>query len=135
LNPHEFEIAALRRKRPPVAYAEIAWILKEKYDLDIQAPAIFKFVKVRIRGRKVYGCGNPAPEKKPALLQPVSKLAPLRPDAKPIPARLARKPIELPKELADNLNYEFKYNDHYNLERLSPEDAAAIRKILEAEGH
>jgi hypothetical protein len=31
--------------------------------------------------------------------------------------------------------FEFTYSERYNLHRLPPEEAAAIRKKLEAEGH
>ena len=31
--------------------------------------------------------------------------------------------------------FEFTYSERYNLKRLPPEEAAAIRKKLEAEGH
>src|SRR6058998_2100289 len=55
LIPYEDEIFALRRRRPPTTYAQIADLLRQKYDLTIQGPAIFKFIKVRSRGRKVYG--------------------------------------------------------------------------------
>ena len=50
LIPYEKEIVALRRKKPPMSYAQIAELLMEKYKLSIQAPAIFKFVKVRSKG-------------------------------------------------------------------------------------
>jgi len=50
LIPYEKEIIALRRKKPPMSYAQIAELLMEKYNLSIQAPAIFKFVKVRSKG-------------------------------------------------------------------------------------
>jgi hypothetical protein len=55
LIPFEEEIMKLRRQRPPVTYACIAEILCQKHSIAIQPPAIFKFIKVRKRGRKVYG--------------------------------------------------------------------------------
>ena len=50
LIPYEKEIVALRRQKPPMPYARISELLMEKYNLSIQAPAIFKFMKVRAKG-------------------------------------------------------------------------------------
>jgi hypothetical protein len=55
LIPFEEEIMKLRRRRPPVTYARIAEMLCQKYSIVIQPSAICKFIKVRKRGRKVYG--------------------------------------------------------------------------------
>src|SRR5437667_11589165 len=54
LIPYEDEIIHLRRRRPPVPYAQIAELLRQKYNLTVQPPAIFKFIKVRSRRRKAY---------------------------------------------------------------------------------
>ena len=54
LIPYLDEITELRRKKPPVSYARIAEILRQKHGLVIQRGAIGKFVKVRSKGRKVY---------------------------------------------------------------------------------
>ena len=48
LIPHENEIMAMRRKRPPVPYSKIAAILKEKYQLEICTMAVFDFFKRRV---------------------------------------------------------------------------------------
>jgi hypothetical protein len=55
LIPYEEEIMRLRRRRPPMTYARIAQTLQQKYNLVIHQSAICKFIKVRKRGRKVYG--------------------------------------------------------------------------------
>ena len=55
LIPYEEEIMKLRRRRPPMTYASIAEILRQKYNLTIHRSAICKFIKVRKRGRKVFG--------------------------------------------------------------------------------
>ena len=47
LIPYEEEILSLRRQRPPMAFARIAELLKEKHQVSIQRAAICKFVKVR----------------------------------------------------------------------------------------
>ena len=66
LIPYEDEILALRHRRPPMPYAQIAELLQQKHNLIIQGNAIFKFVKVRSGGRKVYSYSRNAPEKKAA---------------------------------------------------------------------
>ena len=116
LIPYEKEILAWRHHRPPVSYARIAELLRQKYNLTIQRAAIFKFMKVRSGGRKVYSY-----EKSFA-----SKVSPApRPPAKPFNRGLQ---APLPK-------FEFTPSERYNLKRLPPEEAAAIRKKLEEEGH
>ena len=117
LIPYEQEIASLRRRRPPMPYTQIADLLRHKYQLVIQPPAIFKFLKVRSRGHKVFGYArNVSIEKHPSVL------------SSPQPAVSASgsppKPV-----------FEFPYSERYNLHRLPPEVAAARRKKLEEEGH
>ncbi|HYK91948.1 MAG TPA: hypothetical protein VE398_24490 [Acidobacteriota bacterium] len=116
LIPHEEEIIALRSQRPPVPYARIAELLREKYNLIIQRAAIFKFIKVRSRGRKVYSYRANRPVKGPTAIQSAPKSTdPAAGQAKP--------------------RFDFKYSERYNLTRLQPEEAAARRKKLEEEGH
>ena len=110
LIPYENEIINLRHRRPPVPYTQIAELLHEKYNLMVQAPAIFKFIKVRSRGRKVYSYGRNVQSEKAAA------------KSKPVNAQ--------PRS-----DWNFKYSERYNLTRLSPEEAAARRKKLEEEGH
>jgi hypothetical protein len=117
LIPYEDEILALRRKRPPMAYYKIAGLLLQKYNVSVQGPAIFKFLKVRKRGRKVFGYALPSSAKESA---PASK--------KPQPATSG--PSSSSKPL-----FEFQYSQRYNLKHLPPEEAAAIRKELEEKGH
>jgi hypothetical protein len=110
LIPYETEIRLLRRRRPPMTYAKIAGHLRQKHGLVIQPPAIYKFLKVRSRGRKVFGFGRD--------YQPAQNAA------TPKPATVEPKP-----------KFDFQYSERYNLHRLPPEEAAARRKKLEAEGH
>ena len=65
LIPYQVEIIALRSQKPPVSYARIAELLREKYGLSIQRAAIGKFVKVRAKGRKVYFFKRDKEVKKP----------------------------------------------------------------------
>lgn len=117
LIPYEDEIIDLRRRRTPVPYEQIAGLLRQKYNLVIQRAAIFKFVKVRSRGHKVYSYqGNPA-FKSTASRKPSKPVTDSDPDA------LAK------------AKFEFTYSERYSLKRLPKEEAAAIRKKLEAEGH
>jgi len=117
LIPYEIEIVSLRHQRPPMPYSQIADLLQQKYNLAIQAPAIFKFIKVRARGRRVYSYGRNICSQKPAEITPIPKLK------DPAPSDQT-KPF-----------FNYKPSDRYNLTRLSPEEAARRRKKLEEEGH
>ena len=98
-------------------YAEIAELLRETHNLRVRRETIFKFVKVRSGGRKVYTYLRSVAWKKSTHVRPTSQ----RPD---------------PKSDSDSKpKFEFTYSERYNLTRLPPEEAAAIRKKLEAEGH
>ena len=117
LIPYEDEIIALRHRRPPTSYARIAELLLQKYKLSICRETIFRFVKVRSRGRKVYSYQR---DVAPAASKSVKPA--------PQPADSGSRPQPKPK-------WEFKYSERYNLTRLSDEEAAARRKKLEEEGH
>ena len=114
LIPYQVEIVALRSQKPPVSYARIAELLREKHGLNIQRATIGKFVKVRAKGRKVYFFKRDKEVKKttPPLVA-ASKAEPQKPKSE----------------------WNFKYSERYNLTRLPPEVAAARRKKLEEEGH
>ncbi len=117
LLPYEDEIVSLRSRKPPMPYAEIAQLLRQKYNLTIQRAAIFKFIKVRSRGRKMYCYGGRSTAKESASLQTP-------------PPRTDRRSGSSPKP-----RFEFAYSERYNLTRLPPDVAAARRKKLEEEGH
>jgi len=117
LIPYEDEINILRRRRPPYSYAQIAKILQEKYQLNVCRETIFKFVKVRTRGRKVYAIYCAPLPKKPKTTTTIPPQANQQPTPKPKPF------------------FEYTPSDRYNLHRLPPEEAAERRKKLEAEGH
>ena len=63
LIPYEDEILSLRRQRPPMAFARIAELLKEKHQVPIQRAAICKFVKLRARWKKKEAQQNRAASK------------------------------------------------------------------------
>ncbi len=98
-------------------YGQIADLLRQKYNLTIQRAAIFKFIKVRSHGRKVYSYQGNSKSKNVAPDRPSKKAADSGRDSSPKP------------------KFEFTYSERYNLKRLPKEEAAAIRKKLEAEGH
>ncbi len=117
LIPYEDEIVDLRRRRPPMPYSQISELLSRKYQLKVCRETIFKFVRVRCRGRKVYSYSpsriSEKPVSGPALIKPAN------PGSKQPP-----KPL-----------FDFKFSERYNLTRLPPEEAVARRKKLEEEGH
>lgn len=128
LIPYQEEIAALRSRRPPVSYARIADLLRQKYGLGIQRAAIAKFVKSRSGGRKVYFFKRQVAAKKSSAVQPASQLG--DPPSGPQvfgSVNVGRQP--------PTPRFEFTYSERYSLKRLPKEEAAAIRKKLEEEGH
>ena len=58
LVPYEDEILEPRHRRPPTPYRRIAELLFQKYQLGICRETIFKFIRVRSRGRKVTAMGE-----------------------------------------------------------------------------
>ncbi len=107
LIPYEEEILSLRCRRPPMPYSQISELLNQKYQLKVCRETIFKFIRVRSRGRKVYAFRRAPITEKSARVQPG----------------------------ANPNKFEFKYSARYSLTRLPPEVAAARRKKLEEEGH
>src|SRR6266545_6895134 len=117
LIPYEDEIIALRHRRPPTLYARIADLLFQKYKLSVCRETIFRFVKVRSRGRKVYGYTRNASPEKSASVQPASKLA--------VPASLPPPIAALnTEERSADFEFRFTLSEPYNLRRLPPEEAA-----------
>ena len=158
LIPHEEEIIALRQQRPPMPYAQIAAVLREKHGLVIQRAAIFKFVKVRSRRRKVYGhlwgitgkrtalstTAAPSPSgSRPSAARPATpnQATPTRPEAKPsqVPSRAPTSPgnfIPLKRDHPATVRRclkTFTPSAEYNLERLTPEQMEAFLKELDEE--
>lgn len=117
LIPYKDEIFDLRRRKPPVTYAQIAQILHQKYNLRVCRETVFKFVRVRSRRRKIPRYEPGDAELRRAPFTPISS-----------PASVGSRP--LPDD-----EFEFTYSERYNLTRLPPEEAAARRKKLEKEGH
>ena len=116
LLAHEKEILSLRRKRPPVPYRRIAELLRSKYGLDVQHPAIVKFVKgARRRKMRTY-------EGDTRLNKPVVNVK------KPAP-------FVLKPQSNSGDDFSFTFSERYNLTRLSPEEAEALKKKLEEEKH
>ena len=52
LVPYENEIIALRRKKPPPPYSQIAELLRDKHQIMGRRETIHNFLKVRARGFK-----------------------------------------------------------------------------------
>src|SRR5262245_13764036 len=128
LIPYQEEIAALRNRKPPVSYARIADLLRQKYGLSIRRAAVGKFVKSRSSGRKVYFFRQEVAAKKSGTVQRASQLT--DPHSRPEVVGSLNAEQQPPKP-----KFEFTYSERYNLKRLPKEEAAAIRKKLEAEGH
>src|SRR5436309_154293 len=87
LIPYEDEILALRH-RLPMSYAQIAAVLLQKYQLNVCRETIFKFIKVRSRGRKVYCYARSAPGEKSTSVLATPQLAdPRKGSPRAVPSR------------------------------------------------
>jgi len=143
LIPYEEEILSLRRQRPPMAFARIAELLKEKHEVSIQRAAICKFVRLRARWKKKEAQQNRAASKTwntglTHRSQPYSARTGPKTDAVPpnttgIEPRRQRlgwqeKPASAGRRLTT-----FTPSNEYNLTRLSPEEAAAYVEQLRRE--
>ena len=102
-------------------YSRIAELLRQKYNFNIQRVAIFKFIKVRSRGRKVYSYSRSTSESKATPRAPQVTVPVPRPPAQAVTVQ--RHPT--------TVKFDFKPSERYNLTRLPPEEAAARRKKLE----
>jgi len=144
LIPYEDEILSLRRQRPPMAFARIAELLKERHQVPIQRAAICKFVRRRARWRKKETQQNRATSKtwntaQTRSSQPYSartgpKTGAVLPNTAGIEPRRQRlgwqneKPASREKMLTT-----FTPSNEYNLTRLTPEEAAAYVEQLKRE--
>jgi hypothetical protein len=115
LVPYEDEIISLRRRRPPLPYAKISELLIRKYQLRVCRETIFKFLRAKSRRRKV--TRKEAAAKRVAPIQRSAQIANPASGSPPKP------------------KFEFAYSERYSLKRLPKDEAAAIRKKLEEEGH
>ena len=144
LIPYEGEILSLRKRRPPVAFARIAELLKEKHQVSIQRAAICKFVKLRARWKKKEAQQNRATSKtwNTALThgsQPHS--ARTEPKTDSVPPNTAGSEPRRPSLAGQNdkpasggrMLTTFTPSNEYNLTRLSPEEAAAYVEQLRRE--
>ncbi len=138
-------------------YAQIAAVLREKHGLVIQRAAIFKFVKVRSRRKKVYGYLRATTEKKtassttaapgPSGSRPSAQPAttnqspPTRSQAKrsQVSSRAPTSPVDFiplkpdqPATVRRRLKT-FTPSAEYNLERLTPEQMETFLKELDEE--
>jgi hypothetical protein len=117
LIPYEDEILSLRHQRPPVPYAEIAKVLQQNHQITVCRQTIFKFIKVRSRGRKAYVYRRNPGFANAAAIGPASKSKDS--ESKDQPSAF----------------FSHKPGDRYSPTRLSPEEAARQRNKLEEEGH
>ena len=129
LIPYENEIIALRRKKPPMPYSQIAELLRDKYQITICRENIFRFVKIRSKGIKACKYAwNIEPQdmnindKQPAVNAPSLQTS------KATVSDKSKKSVNKQPEL-----FKYEYSREYNMRRLSPEEAAAERKKIEEE--
>jgi len=143
LIPYEEEILGLRRQRPPMAFARIAELLKEKHQVSIRRAAICKFVKLRAQWKKKEAQENRVASKtwNTALThgsQPHSVLTRPKPGAVPtnsvgIEPRRQRFGWQEKPASGGRMLTTFTPSNEYNLTRLTPEEAAAYVEQLRCE--
>ncbi len=135
----EVEIARLRAKRPPVPYRQIACDLHERFGIKVDAATVFRFVKVRSKGRKVYALpplklrrnlsDSRTQESRGMTGQrsfistsTESAARPARPAAQSVPSTKNQPFLKT-----------FIPGNEYNLTRLSPEEREAFERQLDRE--
>jgi hypothetical protein len=139
LVPYEAEIVAWRRSRPPMSYARIANLLHDKHDLQVTRTTVFRFIKVRYRGRKGAYFGHSAER---SFERTNLKIAGSTP--KPCGSDQTADPWDaierLKKEAQARSQFRkqpllktFTPSNQYNLTLLSPEEAEAFKKKLSQE--
>jgi hypothetical protein len=131
LIPFEEEIRALRSRRPPVSYAEIARILNQRHGIAVTYNAVFNFVRVRSKGKQTsYLFGPPWHRVKKPLADKGTKPLPLSclPNSDIPQERKAKDAVSRPRRPVT-----FTFSEQYNLTRLTPEEAAALEKELDEE--
>jgi len=132
LQPFEAEIAAMRQKRPPTPYREIVKILRDRYGVFVQLSTLANFVKVRSRGRRTtYLFGPPWHRLKDSLhdksKQPLARALGLEYNGNAQGGKTECR-VSRPRGRVT-----FTPSEHYNLTRLTPEEAAALEMKLNEE--
>lgn len=136
LMPYINEIVALRRKKPPLPFSQIAELLREKYEIRISRESVYRFIRSQAKGYKT--CKY-AWDVKPANANSQSLTAETSLPQKqtvlktPIPS-VSEKPAPIFTGAQKSDKFQYTYSrDHNNLTRLSPEEAAAERAKLKNE--
>jgi len=126
LAPFEQDIIELRRKRPPVAYREIAQLLKEQHGVEITINGVFAFLQTRRKWDR-----RAATESKKATPQVASQ----HPNSRQTvtPAVAANRPGDSNQGTPGRKLFNYTYSNTYNLTRLTPEEKAALEKRLDEE--
>jgi hypothetical protein len=132
LQPFEAEIAAMRQKRPPMPYREIARILKERHGVDVQLSTLANFVKVRSKGKRNSYLFGPPWHRVGTLLPRHTKMPSTKhPDDSDSAMPQGKKAEDAP--FRPRRPVAFTFSEQYNLTRLTPEEKAALEKKLDEE--
>ena len=137
LTAVEAEIAKLRAKRPPVPYRRIACDLHQRFGIKVDPATIFRFVKVRSKGRRVYAL--------PPLQSRQNQVdnrtrdgrgVSLQPSCIPCSTQRASSGASLvdhrvPARTNQSFLKTFIPGNEYNLTRLSPEEKEAFERELD----
>ena len=137
LVPFENEILALRRRRPPMSFPQIAAYLREKHQISVRRQTIEAFLKVRMKGYKtckyaweiepVNNANQPATEVPPVSAKPQTTVSVQKEVTQP-EVKEAEQTVKSKSRDFDEI---FQFSETYNLTRLSNEEAAERLKKLE----
>jgi len=154
LIPYVDEIIALRRRKPPMPFSQIAELLRKKYQIAISRTSICNFIRVRAKkSYKTKTCKYawdieinspnissqstkeaPFTQKPTALHKPDNKQTPVSDMPKPQVKVEDKPPVSDAPKPDDEYKpepFEYVYSPYYNLHRLPPEEVAIRRKRIE----
>jgi len=132
LIPYENEIVALRRRKPPTPFSQIAGLLREKYQIAVNREGIFKFIKNRAKGSKPCKYAW-AIELEDTSNRPITKTPSLQ---KTTVSQTLKTPVPDKHPVDPQLDelFNMPFSETYNLTRVPPEEAAArLKKLAEKE--
>jgi hypothetical protein len=132
----EVEITKLRAKRPPVPYRQIASELHERFGIKVDPATVFRFVKVRSKGRRVFAMpplrsrqNRSDRRMQDAEGTTVHSLISPSTETAARPSRVAAQSVPATKK--EPFLKTFVPGNEYNLTRLSPEDMEAFERELD----
>ena len=135
LIPYEDEILSLRKQHPPVAFARIAELLKDKHQVSIQRAAICARDGKSRKPERTNTLPGPGTRRRLVVLNPTAPRLDrtLHPNVTPAENRRPWSDWQEKAASRGKMLTTFTPSNEYNLTRLSPEEAAAYIEQLKRE--